>query len=59
MYFFFYEKVESQGQHILSPPTKDGGGLLQTQWNDIVNTESSVKMQKVLDSSVDQIAGVS
>ena len=42
-----------------SSPTKDGGELLQTHWNDIVNTESSEKMQKVLDSSVDQIAGVS
>ena len=57
MLHFF--KVESQGQHILGAPTKDEGGLLQSQWTDILNTESSEKMQKVLDSSVDQIAGVS
>lgn len=52
------KQVESQGQHILGAPTKDEGGLLQSQWTDILNTESSEKMQKVLDSSVDQIAGV-
>ena len=51
--------MESQGQHILGAPTKDESGLLQSQWTDILNTESSEKMQKVLDSSVDQIAGVS
>ena len=33
--------------------------MLHTQnWNDLVTTEHSEKMQKVLDSSVDQIAGV-
>ena len=33
--------------------------MLHTQnWNDLVSTEHSEKMQKVLDSSVDQIAGV-
>merc|ERR1712018_786714 len=48
------KQVESQGQHILSTPSKDGGALLSTQnWNDIVSPESSEKMQKVLDSSVD------
>ena len=56
---FSSQKVESQGQQILGTPTKDGGALLQTQnWNDIVSPESSEKMQKVLDSSVDKIAGV-
>jgi hypothetical protein len=58
-FLFFSQKVESQGQQILGSPTKDGNGLLQTQnWNDIVSPESSEKMQKVLDSSVDKIAGV-
>ena len=54
---YLIQQVESQGQHIL--PNKDIGGILQTQaWNDIVSHEQSEKMQKVLDSSVDQIAGV-
>jgi predicted Holliday junction resolvase-like endonuclease len=53
------KQVESQGQHILSTPNKDIGGMLHTQnWNDLVSAEHSEKMQKVLDSSVDQIAGV-
>ena len=34
--------------------------MFHTQaWNDIVSAEQSEKMQKVLDTSVDQIAGVS
>ena len=33
--------------------------MFHTQaWNDIVSAEQSEKMQKVLDTSVDQIAGV-
>ena len=61
LYFISFSslKVESQGQQILGTPTKEGGASLQTQnWNDIVSPESSEKMQKVLDSSVDKIAGV-
>ena len=56
LYFvsFSSQKVESQGQQILGTPTKDG----DINWNDIVSPESSEKMQKVLDSSVDKIAGV-
>ena len=34
--------------------------MFHTQaWNDIVSAEQSEKMQKVLDTSVDQIVGVS
>ena len=57
-------QVESQGQHILShqpnsPQGKEGGVFSQqSPWSDIIDTESSEKMQKVLDSTVDQIAGV-
>ena len=56
---FNFHQVESQGQHIINTPSKDVGGMFHTQaWNDIVSAEQSEKMQKVLDTSVDQIAGV-
>lgn len=58
-HFFYFHQVESQGQHIINTPSKDVGGMFHTQaWNDIVSAEQSEKMQKVLDTSVDQIAGV-
>ena len=53
-------QVESQG--LVSQPTipkKDVGGFLKTHWSDILDTQSSEKMQKDIESNIDQIVGVS